>query len=137
MDDGHAKITDLGSARLQQSCCPHPHQTKLSGTAAYCPPEAVKQEIVQHYAGEDLWSLGCCVYEMVTGKIPWSNCDNPFAIYFTLGNLKEGEDHELILDLIESKKICKDGIDFARACLQIDPLKRPCAFELLKHPFLQ
>jgi mitogen-activated protein kinase kinase kinase len=135
-DNGRAKIIDLGSARIQQSCCDDPHQKKMAGTAAYCPPEAIKEKIVHYHAGEDIWGLGCCFYEMVIGKIPWSQCDNPFAIYFTLGNLCDGEDHELITDLINSEKLDKDGVDFARVCMQVDPLKRPTAFELLKHPFL-
>ena len=76
----------------------------------------------------DIWSLGCLVIEMVTGKPPWSN----YSTY-----------SKDILKLISTDgrlpvipKASKDLTDFILRCLQRDPSRRPAANELLNHPFI-
>lgn len=40
----------------------------------YMAPEVIKNiEIIDK---SDVWSLGCAVIEMITGKIPWENIGN-------------------------------------------------------------
>jgi serine/threonine protein kinase len=87
------------------------------------------------HAAEDIWGLGCCLYEMVMGKSPWSECDNVFAVYFTLGNLKKGDDHLLITQVKESGRLDEDGMAFLAACLQVDPADRPTSLILSEMKF--
>ncbi|KAL2915378.1 hypothetical protein HK105_204994 [Polyrhizophydium stewartii] len=86
LHNGECRIADLGSARVLQSCCDDSHQRKMSGTPSYAAPEAVAGKIVFETAGEDIWGLGCCLYEMVMGRQPWHECDSIFSIYFEIGS---------------------------------------------------
>jgi serine/threonine protein kinase len=129
---GMIKIGDFGSARIQQSCCSKPHQTRMSGTAAYTPPEAVTGKVVYELAGEDIWALGCTIYQMATGKHPWIHIDNEPAIYFQVGSMLYQPDNNCILKSAESysgftdlERICMER------CLQIDPRQRANSRELL------
>ncbi len=75
--DGTAKILDFGLAQTAMS-------TKLTkvgstlGTVAYMSPEQISGEAVDHRT--DLWSLGVVIFEMLTGRFPFSG-DYPQAMF--------------------------------------------------------
>jgi eukaryotic-like serine/threonine-protein kinase len=66
--DGGVKLADMGIARLQS---PEALTATLSvrGTAAYISPEQVRGDPVD--ARADLYSLGCVLFEMLTGRTPF------------------------------------------------------------------
>lgn len=38
----------------------------------------------------DIWSLGCTVLEMLSGKHPWPDIDNQFAVMLAIHNATQG-----------------------------------------------
>lgn len=73
-DDGVVKILDLGLALLQEEeneSLTVLYNEKVMGTADYLSPEqAINSHEVDHRA--DIYSLGCTLYYLLTGKPPFS-----------------------------------------------------------------
>jgi mitogen-activated protein kinase kinase kinase len=59
--------------------------TSLQGTPMYMSPEVIKGESRGRRGAMDVWSLGCVVLEFATGRRPWSQLDNEWAIMFHIG----------------------------------------------------
>ncbi|RVW53471.1 Mitogen-activated protein kinase kinase kinase NPK1 [Vitis vinifera] len=76
----------------------------------------------------DIWSVGCTVIEMATGKPPWSQKYQEVAALFYIGTTKS---HPPI-----PAHLSAEAKDFLLKCLQKEPDLRPAAYELLKHPFV-
>jgi len=69
-DFGIAKILEGSSARLTQT-------DAIMGTPAYISPEQAQAEKVDQRS--DIYSLGIILYEMVTGRVPYT-ADTPLAV---------------------------------------------------------
>ncbi|KXN81125.1 MAP kinase kinase kinase wis4 [Leucoagaricus sp. SymC.cos] len=102
----------------------------LTGTPMYMSPEVIKNDKRGRHGAMDIWSLGCVVLEFATGKKPWSNLDNEWAIMFHIGVATQHP------PLPEPDQLSHLGIDFIRQCLTIDPMLRPTAKALMDHPWL-
>jgi serine/threonine protein kinase len=97
------------------------------GSPYWMAPEVIMKS--GHGKPADIWSLGCCVIEMLTSKPTWS---------------EHGKDAKTIMKLIASSKeppkfpgnISKECIQFLNYCFEHEQTKRPTAEELLYHPFV-
>ncbi|XP_076372525.1 mitogen-activated protein kinase kinase kinase 4-like isoform X2 [Tachypleus tridentatus] len=99
----------------------------LVGTPAYMAPEVFTRNITEgHGRAADIWSVGCVVLEMSSGRRPWHDLENSYQIMFRVGM---GEVPEIPDSLSE------EGQDFLDHCLQHDPQNRSSASQLLDHPF--
>ena len=70
---GHyLKIGDLGAAAClyNSNTCPGEFRGQLQGTLAFMAPEVLRSE--SYGRSCDIWSLGCCIIEMSTGRAPWN-----------------------------------------------------------------
>jgi serine/threonine protein kinase len=76
--DGKVKVMDFGIARA--TAVPSITQTAaVVGTAQYIAPEQAQGLEVD--ARTDVYALGCCLYEMVTGQVPFTG-PTPVAIAY-------------------------------------------------------
>lgn len=103
----------------------------LQGTPMYMSPEVIKGESRGRRGAMDVWSVGCVVLEFATGRRPWSQLDNEWAIMFHIGMAQQHP------PLPEPGQLSELGIDFIRQCLTIDPYERPSAAEMREHPWIQ
>ena len=81
--DGQVKVLDFGLAKALEGSPASPSMSNsptlsmaatnagvIMGTAAYMPPEQAKGKTVDRRA--DIWAFGVVVYEMLTGRMPFS-----------------------------------------------------------------
>lgn len=95
----------------------------------YMSPEVIKGENPGKAGSVDVWSLGCVILEMATGRRPWANLDNEWAIMY---NIAQGNPPALP----SSDQLSPQGIDFLSRCFARDPKKRGSAVELLQHDWI-
>jgi serine/threonine-protein kinase len=74
---GEVKVTDFGIARMTTTAETVAQTAAILGTASYLSPEQAQGQPVD--GRSDLYSLGCVLYEMVTGRPPFLG-DSPVAV---------------------------------------------------------
>lgn len=102
----------------------------LMGTPMYMSPEVVKGETPGHIGAIDVWSLGCVILEMATGKPPWEGVDNHWAIMYKIVSGTQPP------HLPTPDQLSPEGIDFLMRCFVRDSRKRATAIELLQHEWI-
>jgi serine/threonine-protein kinase len=74
---GEVKVTDFGIARVTTTADTVAQTAAILGTASYLSPEQAQGQPVD--GRSDIYSLGCVLYEMVTGRPPFLG-DSPVAV---------------------------------------------------------
>ncbi|KAJ6121556.1 hypothetical protein N7512_004021 [Penicillium capsulatum] len=108
------------------------NQKTTTGTPMYMSPEVIRGDtsnLVNRQGAVDIWSLGCVILEMATGRRPWSSLDNEWAIMY---NIAQGNQPSLP----SCDQLSEVGTDFLRRCFECDPLRRSTAAELLQHEWI-
>jgi tRNA A-37 threonylcarbamoyl transferase component Bud32 len=76
---GQVKVMDFGIARAIASEPLTNNTANVLGTAQYLAPEQAQGGEID--ARADIYALGCCVYEMLAGRVPF-NGESPVAIAY-------------------------------------------------------
>ncbi|TVU01727.1 hypothetical protein EJB05_52813, partial [Eragrostis curvula] len=118
---GLVKLADFGLAK-EMSILSQAKSSK--GTIYWMAPEVAKAK--PHGPPADIWSLGCTVLEMLTGKVPYPDMEWTHALL----KIGRGIPPEIPSTLSE------DARDFIERCVQKNPNDRPSAAQLLEHPFI-
>lgn len=102
-----------------------PSSASLSGTPLYLAPEVIK---VSSEAGtkSDMWSAGVTLYAALTGRYPFDDDFTPRLQHKILNSDFELPDH-----------LSADARDLISLLLNKNPLLRPTADDVLRHPWLR
>ncbi|KAL3507962.1 hypothetical protein ACH5RR_033344 [Cinchona calisaya] len=123
---GCIKLADFGASKKVVELATMTGAKSMKGTPYWMAPEVILQ--TGHTFSADVWSVGCTVIEMATGKPPWSQQYQEVAALFHIGTTKS---HPPI-----PEQLSAEAKDFLLKCLQKEPNLRPTASDLLKHPFV-
>ncbi|KAF6146771.1 hypothetical protein GIB67_007485 [Kingdonia uniflora] len=135
--EGHIKIADFGSVKpvkdsritVLPSLSSEDKACTFVGTAAYVPPEVLNSSPATR--GNDLWALGCTLYQMLSGTSPFKDASEWLIFQRIIARDLRFPDH--------FSKASRDLID---KLLDTDPCKRPGAgpdgyVALKMHPFFK
>lgn len=133
--DGHIKIADFGSVKPMQdslitvlpNAASDDKACTFVGTAAYVPPEVLNSSPPS--VGNDLWALGCTLYQMLSGTSPFKDASEWLIFQRIIARDVKFPDY-----------FSDESRDLIDQLLDIDPSKRPGAghdgyVSLKKHPF--
>ncbi|GKU91614.1 hypothetical protein SLEP1_g5466 [Rubroshorea leprosula] len=135
--DGHIKIADFGSVKTMQdsritvlpNAASDDKACTFVGTAAYVPPEVLNSSPATF--GNDLWALGCTLYQMLSGTSPFKDASE-WLIFQRI----------IARDIRFPNYFSDEARDLIDRLLDMDPSRRPGAgpdgYAALKsHPFFK
>jgi len=125
--NGIVKLADFGaSKKIVDLATIGSEFNSIKGTPYWMAPEVITQK--GHGRSADIWSLGCVVIEMATGKPPWSDCGTQLVAMMRIAS---STDPPAIPEILSPA-----GKDFLLLCFNRVAKQRPHAAELLYHPWL-
>ncbi|VFQ96478.1 unnamed protein product [Cuscuta campestris] len=135
--EGHIKIADFGSVKPMQdsritvlpNAASDDKACTFVGTAAYVPPEVLNSSPATF--GNDLWALGCTLYQMLAGTSPFKD-SSEWLIFQRI----------IARDVRFPNFFSAEARDLVDQLLDMDPSRRPGAgrdgYTVLKnHPFFE
>ncbi|KAI9467968.1 MAG: kinase-like domain-containing protein [Benjaminiella poitrasii] len=121
---GDVKLSDFGVSLNLKKLNGQKTGHLVSGTPNWMAPEVI--ELKGASTQSDIWSMGCTLIELVTGKPPYSDMIAMSAMF----HIVEDGCPPLPCSISEDMK------SFLLACFQKNPVHRPSATDLKRHPWI-
>lgn len=122
---GRVKLADFGVAIRFQAAEATYNGEMVVGTPYWMAPEIIEMNSPPTTAC-DVWSVGCTVLEMLTGKPPYFEVPQMAAVYRIV--------QDEIVPVPENQP--EEVLNFLRRCFIKQSQNRPSAVDLLKHPWI-
>ncbi|PIA17779.1 kinase-like protein, partial [Coemansia reversa NRRL 1564] len=120
--NGNTKLTDFGVS-LNLKLRKPDDESVVAGTPYWMAPEIIQLEGA--CTASDIWSLGCTIIELLTGKPPYADLMQMAALY----HIVEDKHPPIPEGISEELK------EFLLQCFRKDPHERPTALDLMSHPW--
>ena len=121
---GIVKLADFGASKKVSETLST--VKSIRGTPYWMAPEVIKQ--TGHGKQADIWSVGCTIVEMATGKPPWSEFNTHVSVLFHIASSTDPPKLP--------EHVCADAKDLLLECFKRNPAERPSCNECLAHPFV-
>ncbi|KAI0034786.1 Pkinase-domain-containing protein [Vararia minispora EC-137] len=126
-EEADIMIADFGLSRVMDEERFH-LLTEICGTPGYMAPEIFKK--TGHGKPVDIWAMGVITYFLLAGYTPFDRETQQQEMEAIIAGDYKFEPEEYWVNVSETAK------QFVRECLTTDPIKRPTAGGILKHPWL-
>ena len=120
--EGYIKMADFGVSK--KLCCENERTLSIIGTPQYLAPEFYRVQKEGYSINVDVWSLGCCLYEIVVGSPPFGD--------FSKQKIKK---HILTSEVKMKDYFSKQFTNLLEGLLKKDPNKRLTLEQAKKHKF--
>ena len=116
-------------SRAASSHQPPRMQRPAGNTFKYAAPELLQRRTGS--PASDVWALGCVVWELLTGEVPWGNCPRADDVHFQVYYLRHVPDRERIWSAgkVPHDQLAQlgDVVDAVYQCFAWEPAQRPHA----------
>lgn len=132
---GEVKLTDFGvSTQLSSNFS---RRNTTVGTPYWMAPEVILNSTGGHSYKADIWSLGCCVFELRNGKPPLQEHFAPMKALRQISSCRTESDFWELIQTELSKNWSHELLDFFQKCFVMQPRDRWSATRLLRHSFIK
>jgi mitogen-activated protein kinase kinase 3 len=148
---GDAKVSDFGISAFIDNTIAQCHT--FLGTVTYMSPERIDGKPYSFPA--DIWAVGLTLLECATGKYPYDASGGTMALMLQLledecplppqdddddnENRQMNNNKNSLRNSKHQRQPCKlspEFRDFIERCMYKDPMRRPSAADLMRHPFI-
>lgn len=135
VNQGILKLADFGCSKSIDDICSKTHGCKtMVGTPYWMAPEVITcaNDSEGYGPKSDIWSVGCTIVEIITGKPAWPECNSMWAAIYKIANSKG------LPPFFQEKhaNTSPEFLKFLERMFERSPPKRASAKELLEDPFV-